>query len=129
MHRSSIFRYVRAPYAHWMHVTDIHYVSSFKCAESITQSMKESLMKIMIVILTFAALLTSPALAQYQNGAWRSPYYRVYAQQFGPYADYSRYNGVRRSPYNVYDTRGHYVGSDPDPRVRSMLAHDPPGRE
>src|SRR4051812_10786702 len=45
MHCSNIFRYVRAPYAHWMHVTDIRYVSSFKCAESIAQSMKELLMK------------------------------------------------------------------------------------
>jgi hypothetical protein len=84
-------------------------------------------MKIGIATLTFAALLTSPALAQY--GAWQSPYYRAYAQQFGPYADYSRYYGFRRSPYDVYDTRGRYVGSDPDPRIRSMLAHDPPGRE
>jgi hypothetical protein len=113
-----------------MHAADIGYVCSFKCAESNTQYMKEFItMKIVIATLTFAALLTSPALAQYQNGAWRSPYYRAYAQQFGPYADYSRFNGVRRSPYNVYDTSGHYVGSDPDPRVRSMLARDPPGRD
>jgi hypothetical protein len=34
--------------------------------------MKELLIKIMIAILTFAALLTSPALAQYQYGGWRS---------------------------------------------------------
>ena len=46
-----------------MHVTDIRYVSSFKCAEFIIQSMTELFMKIMIAILTFAALLTSPALA------------------------------------------------------------------
>ena len=129
MHRSNIFRYVRAPYAHWMHVTDIRYVSSFKCAESITQCMKELLMKIMIAILTFAALLTSPALAQYQYGAWRSPYYGAYAQQVGPYANYSPYYQFRRTPYDVYDTSGHYVGSDPDPRIRSMLARDPPNRD
>jgi len=85
-------------------------------------------MKIVIATLTFAALLTSPALAQYQYGPWRSPYYRAYAQQFGPYAD-ARYNGFRGSPYNVYDTSGRYLGSDPDPRVRSQLAHDPPNRD
>jgi hypothetical protein len=112
-----------------MHVTDVRYVSSFQCAESITQSMKESLMKIIIVILTFAALLTSPALAQYQYGAWRSPYYSAYAQQVDPYANYSRYYQFRRTPYDVYDTSGHYVGSDPDPRIRSMLARDPPNRD
>ena len=80
-------------------------------------------MKIVIVALTFAALLTSPALAQYRYGGWRSPYYGAYAQ-VGPYAGYSRY--YRGSPYNVYDTRGWYVGSDPDPRIRDMLARDPP---
>jgi hypothetical protein len=26
--------------------------------------------------------------------------------------------------YNVYDTRGHYLGSDPDPDVRAMLQRD-----
>jgi hypothetical protein len=25
---------------------------------------------------------------------------------------------------DVYDTRGHYVGSDPDPTIRSMLLRD-----
>ena len=27
--------------------------------------------------------------------------------------------------YDVYDVRGHYVGSDPDPHVRSQLSQDP----
>jgi hypothetical protein len=35
----------------------------------------------------------------------------------------NHYNEGRSS--SVYDTRGHYVGSDPDPTVRSQLAHDP----
>ena len=26
--------------------------------------------------------------------------------------------------HDVYDTRGHYVGSDPDPTIRSMLLRD-----
>jgi len=37
--------------------------------------------------------------------------------------------GARRSSargsYNVYGPRGRYVGTDPDPRVRDQLAHDP----
>jgi hypothetical protein len=91
-------------------------------------------MKIMIAILMFAALLTSPAFAQYPYdpyGAWRSPYSGAYAQQVGPYGDYARSYGygVQRTPYDVYDTRGRYVGSDPDPRIRSMLARDPPNRD
>jgi len=36
----------------------------------------------------------------------------------------SRNNSQRRS-YDVYDIRGHYIGSDPDPTVRSQLLHDP----
>ena len=90
-------------------------------------------MKIVIATLTFAALLTSPALAQYPYGdpygVWRSPYYGAYAQQYNPYAAYGRYYGGPRSPYDVYDTRGRYVGSDPDPRIRDQLARDPPNRE
>ena len=27
--------------------------------------------------------------------------------------------------FGVYDTSGHYVGSDPDPFIRSQLARDP----
>jgi hypothetical protein len=90
--------------------------------------MEEFSMKMIIAILMFAALLASPALAQY--GVWRSPY-GAYAQQYGAYATYPRYYGYRYSPYNfnVFDTRGHYVGSDPDPRIRSMLARDPPNTD
>ena len=70
----------------------------------------------------------------------RIPPYRAYAQvppyaaYYGAYAQapYYRTPGLydlygRRSPYpnSVYDTRGRYVGSDPDPTVRSQLARDP----
>jgi len=34
-------------------------------------------------------------------------------------------NNIQRRSYDVYDTRGHYVGSDPDPHVRSQLSQDP----
>jgi hypothetical protein len=39
-------------------------------------------------------------------------------------------NQVRHSSnpaFDVYDRRGHYVGSDPDPRVRMDLLRDPNG--
>jgi hypothetical protein len=107
-----------------MHVTDIRYASDSSAPSRLL--MKEHIMKIVIATLAFAALLTSPALAQYQYGAWRSPYYGAYAQQFGPYA---RYYGARRTPFDVYDTRGYYVGSDPDTRIRDSLARDPPNRD
>jgi hypothetical protein len=31
--------------------------------------------------------------------------------------------------FDVYDSRGHYVGSDPDPRIRMQLLHDPAGAD
>jgi hypothetical protein len=39
-------------------------------------------------------------------------------------------NQVRHSSnpaFDVYDSRGHYVGSDPDSRVRMDLLRDPNG--
>src|SRR5262245_2374232 len=69
--------------------------------------------------------------------AYASPY-RGYASPYGAYASpYRRYfpsGGYYFSPprahspnpaWDVYDTRGWYVGSDPDPRVRDQLARDP----
>ena len=95
-------------------------------------------MKMLAAIVAFTALLPSHAFAQY--GVRQDPY-RAYGQQIRPRADfynsYGYYNsygpyGVRRSvnrAFDVYDDRGEYVGSDPDPQVRSMLAHDPPYRD
>jgi len=53
------------------------------------------------------------------------PLHGAYAQQYSPYASYGRYYGLR-IPYDVYDTRGRYIDSDPDPRIRDQLARDPP---
>jgi hypothetical protein len=73
-----------------------------------------------------------------------APYYGAYAQaspyaaSYGAYAQapyyrtpgfYDLYGRLSPYPYSVYDIRGQYVGSDPDPRVRSQLARDPPGRD
>ena len=56
-----------------------------------------------------------------------SAYYGAYAQ--APYFRSPGFYDVygRRSPYpySVYDIRGVYIGSDPDPAVRSQLARDP----
>ena len=86
-------------------------------------------MKMLFAMAALATLLTSPALAQY--GVWPGPYggytYRAYAY---PYQAFAQENyGFRRSlngSFDVYDPRGRYVGSDPDPRIRSTLARDPP---
>ena len=53
--------------------------------------------------------------------------YGAYAQ--APYYStpgfYDLYGQRSPYPYSVYDTRGVYIGSDPDPTVRSQLARDP----
>ena len=110
-------------------------------------------MKALLATVALATLLSSSADAQYRS--WRGYYgayaqvppYRAYAPPYRAYAQvppYAAYYGAyaqapyfrtpgfydlygRRSPYpySVYDTRGQYVGSDPDPSVRSQLARDP----
>ena len=50
--------------------------------------------------------------------------YNAYAQASTPSA-YDLYGYRAPYPYSVYDIRGRYVGSDPDPRVRNQLARDP----
>src|SRR5262245_32839960 len=62
--------------------------------------------------------------------AYASPY-RASASPYRPYlpgGGYYFYPPRAHSPnpaWDVYDTRGWYVGSDPDPRVRDQLARDP----
>jgi hypothetical protein len=86
-------------------------------------------MKILVATVALATLLTSDALAQsrwqgaYRSyGLWRAPSL-AYALQIRPVGYYS-YRRVSRG-WNVYDTSGNWVGRDPDPRVRAMIAHDP----
>ncbi|MPZ41589.1 MAG: hypothetical protein GEU95_26800 [Rhizobiales bacterium] len=75
------------------------------------------------VALALATVLASPAFAQPTFAKWDA--YHAYAQsEFGP----GRFaNGTRHSPHrswDVYNTNGRYVGSDPDPNVRDMIARD-----
>ena len=103
-------------------------------------------MRTLFVAFALAALLNSSAHAQY--GPWRGYYrsyaqvppYRAYAQiprysaYYGAYAQapyfrtpgfYDLYGYASPYPYSVYDVRGRYIGSDPDPRVRDQLRRDP----
>jgi hypothetical protein len=78
-----------------------------------------------------------PPYAAYRSYGFNRAYAQVplsrYApyRPYPPYRDYGSYGSsgsyAYRSgyPYSVYDIRGWYLGSDPDPRVRSMLARDP----
>ena len=75
------------------------------------------------VAFAFATLLASPAFAQSAN-QWDA--YHAYAQsEFGPARGVT--TGDRQSPHrswDVYNTSGRYVGTDPDPNVRQMIQRD-----
>ena len=99
-------------------------------------------MKLFFTAVAFAALLASPALAQQPYGPYQGygPGYGAYGYQVGPYQSYG-YQGPAYEAYgfvpgrsidprfDVYNTRGRYVGSDPDPRIRNDLARDPPNTD
>jgi hypothetical protein len=95
-------------------------------------------MKLLTTTAALVTLIASPAFAQYQDPYQYGQYsgygpsaYQAYgyvapgeAYAQGPYA--GAYYGRSANPaFDVYNTRGRYIGSDPDPRVRSELARDP----
>jgi hypothetical protein len=80
-----------------------------------------------------------PASAQVYGDRWHNPALGAFAQS-GPLTAQQRRNlaraqvgdGRMRSSnpaYDVYDTHGRYVGSDPDPFIRNDLARNPPDRD
>jgi hypothetical protein len=78
-------------------------------------------MKILIATVALAAAVATPALAQtrmtvpysYDNGA---------ASGYGYVAPWDRHAWSSNPANDVYDTRGRYIGSDPDPFIRDQLA-------
>jgi hypothetical protein len=97
-------------------------------------------MKTIIAVAAFAALVASPALAQdmYLQSQTQQPVQGVFAQAWqggigtvDAFASANVDNQLPRSnsgAWDVYDTSGEYIGSDPDPFIRNELARDPPGR-
>jgi hypothetical protein len=84
-------------------------------------------MKMRITVVALAAVLATPALAQTVQQQPRP--YNPYARDLnGNPSDYQSRARVRPSPNSnndVYNIRGRYVGSDPDPVVREQLRQDP----
>ena len=77
-----------------------------------------SLKVTMGILVALTAALASPAFAATANSALGDAQ-GAYAQQV---ASHTRAHVVRRG---VRGTAGQYVGTDPDPFIRSQLAHDP----
>jgi hypothetical protein len=87
------------------------------------------MMRTLIATLAVTAALATPTLAQTRSQVRPyDPY--VYGRDLNGYGSYGTYTRFRdgRMIYrngNVYDQRGNYVGSDPDPVVRDQLRRDP----
>jgi hypothetical protein len=86
-------------------------------------------MKMRITTVALAAILATPALAQTAQKQPRPYDPSAYArEQNGNPGDYQSRARVRPSASqrnDVYDVRGNYIGSDPDPLVRDQLRRDP----
>jgi Ni/Co efflux regulator RcnB len=78
-------------------------------------------MKKLLTTVALAALVATPVLAQTRD---RAPHRaRVVTPQAYVTPDQQRHS---TNPTNdVYSIQGWYVGSDPDPTIRSQLANDP----
>jgi Tfp pilus assembly protein FimT len=85
-------------------------------------------MKMLLATAALVTLIASPVLAQSVNTKQthvRANSQAVQTMQFGRTENAE--NGQRHSTnpaFDVYDTAGHYVGSDPDPRIRQELLND-----
>ena len=84
-------------------------------------------MKMRITIVALAAVLATPALAQTVQQQPRPYDPSTYTRDGnrGEYQSRARVRPSPNSPNDVYDVRGRYVGSDPDPVVRGQLRQDP----
>jgi hypothetical protein len=82
-------------------------------------------MKMLLATAALVTLIASPVLAQSANTKQthvRSHSQAVQAEQYGRTENGSRHS--TNPTFDVYDTAGHYVGSDPDPRIRQELLND-----
>jgi hypothetical protein len=79
------------------------------------------------IALGLATLLTSPAFAQSRGPVNQyGAHYDAYAQAYGPDEEtvlHRRQPEAHRS-WDAYSTNNRYVGRDPDPNVRDMIARD-----
>jgi hypothetical protein len=71
------------------------------------------------VALALATVLASPAMAQ----SARVNAYQAYGQADYGRPDATNWQTTPRS-WNVYNTNNRFVGADPDPNVRDMIARD-----
>jgi hypothetical protein len=79
------------------------------------------------IALGLATLLTSPAFAQARGPVNQyGAHYDAYAQAYGPQEETILHRAERQPhrSWDVYNTSDRFVGRDPDPNVRDMIARD-----
>jgi len=91
-------------------------------------------MKTFIATIALASTLAVPAMAQTYDQGPRQPQRLTQQQWIGPAPDqaYAYTRVIQTYPrahspnpaFDVYNAEGRYVGSDPDPRVRSVMRND-----
>jgi len=82
-------------------------------------------MKMFLATIALAAAVASPALAQTsQTRVWVPNQYNNAANGYSYIKPWDRGPHSSNPANDVYDTRGNYVGSDPDPLIRDELARD-----
>ena len=80
-------------------------------------------MKKLLTTVALVAVVATPALAQTRDRAPQRARTTVTQPATAPEQDQQRRSANRAN--DVYDIHGQYVGSDPDPTIRSQLANDP----
>ncbi len=78
------------------------------------------MMKMLLATVALATVIASPALAQSAQ--------RAQSQVRNQAVQTDQQRQSRPLTGAVYDTSGHYIGSDPDPRIRGDLQRDQPER-
>jgi Flp pilus assembly protein TadD len=80
-------------------------------------------MKKLFTTVALLALVATPVLAQTKDRAPQRE--RAEAPQTYTTQVQQQQRRSANRANDVYDTRGQYVGSDPDPTIRAQLANDP----
>jgi hypothetical protein len=78
-------------------------------------------MKKLLTTVALMAVVATPGLAQTRD---RTPH-RTRTTVTQPYTAPDQQRRSANPANDVYDIHGQYVGSDPDPTIRSQLASDP----
>jgi Ni/Co efflux regulator RcnB len=80
-------------------------------------------MKKLLTTVAVVAVVATPALAQTRDRTPQRARTAVTQPYTTPSQDQQRRSATRSN--DVYDIHGQYIGSDPDPTIRSQLANDP----